>query len=109
MSNSTFQPDDTVLQKEEFSYGFILEVLTRGLYPNSMAVGAGRLHNAVLYFHPLERMDSDSPNVGNFALVSCPAGGIFHSPLPISAVLLSDSRLTKKQPSFGKSLGNISC
>lgn len=34
MATSTYQPEEIVLQKEEFSYGFIIEVLTRGLYPN---------------------------------------------------------------------------
>ena len=34
MSEPTFQPEEIVLQKEEFSYGFIIEVLSRGLYPD---------------------------------------------------------------------------
>ncbi len=34
MAKTTYQPEEIVLQKEEFSYGFIIEVLTRGLYPN---------------------------------------------------------------------------
>ena len=38
MAKSTFQPDEIVLQKEEYSYGFIIEVLTSGLYPNKYHV-----------------------------------------------------------------------
>jgi len=34
MADATFLPDDIILQKEELSYGSILEVLTSGLYPN---------------------------------------------------------------------------
>jgi hypothetical protein len=35
-----------------------------------LAVGTGLFHNEVLHFQPLERMDSDPPDIGGFALVS---------------------------------------
>jgi hypothetical protein len=38
MANPIFQPPEIILQKEELAYGFILEVLTSGLYPNKYHV-----------------------------------------------------------------------
>ena len=32
------EPEQIVLQREEHAYGFIIEVLTRGLYPNKLHV-----------------------------------------------------------------------
>jgi hypothetical protein len=46
MDISSLQPEDIVLQKEEFSYGFIIEVLTQGLYPNKFHVLREYVQNA---------------------------------------------------------------
>ena len=47
------------------------------------------------YFHALGSLASDPAGVGNFPLVSRPAGAVFHSPFPLPAVLL---------PAFGAAL-----
>jgi len=38
MTDLTREPEEIVLQTEEYAYGFIIEVLTRGLYPNKFHV-----------------------------------------------------------------------
>ncbi len=44
--DATFQPDEIVVGREEVAYGFIIEVLTRGLYPNKFHVVREYLQNA---------------------------------------------------------------
>jgi hypothetical protein len=46
MSNQTYQPEEIILQREEYAYGFIIEVLTRGLYPNKLHVVREYVQNA---------------------------------------------------------------
>jgi len=46
MVKTSFLPEEIVLQKEEFAYGFIIEVLTRGLYPNKFHVLREYIQNA---------------------------------------------------------------
>jgi hypothetical protein len=46
MSEVTYQPEEIVLQREEYAYGFIIEVLTRGLYPNKFHVIREYVQNA---------------------------------------------------------------
>lgn len=42
----TYKPEEIVLQKEDYAYGFIIEVLTRGLYPNKLHVIREYVQNA---------------------------------------------------------------
>jgi hypothetical protein len=46
MTDLTYQPEEIVLQREEVAYGFIIEVLTRGLYPNKLHVIREYVQNA---------------------------------------------------------------
>ena len=46
MTDLTYQPEEIVLQREEYAYGFIIEVLTRGLYPNKFHVIREYVQNA---------------------------------------------------------------
>ncbi|MBC8492815.1 MAG: ATP-binding protein [Chloroflexi bacterium] len=46
MTDLTYQPEEIVLQREEYAYGFIIEVLTRGLYPNKFHVLREYVQNA---------------------------------------------------------------
>jgi len=46
MSNQVYQPEEIVLQREEYAYGFIIEVLTQGLYPNKLHVIREYIQNA---------------------------------------------------------------
>lgn len=36
--NTEYKPEEIILQREQFAYGFIIEVLTQGLYPNKFHV-----------------------------------------------------------------------
>jgi len=46
MTNLTYEPEEIVLQSEEYAYGFIIEVLTRGLYPDKLHVIREYVQNA---------------------------------------------------------------
>ncbi len=64
MAATTFQPEDIVLQKEELSYGSILEVLTSGLYPNKYHVLREYVQNAYDAILAYRRVTSN-PTAGN--------------------------------------------
>lgn len=46
MTDTTYEPEQIVLEKEEYAYGFIIEVLTRGLYPNKLHVMREYIQNS---------------------------------------------------------------
>lgn len=57
----TDEPDEIVLQQEDYAYGFILEVLTSGLYPNKHHVIREYIQNAydaIVDFRKLTRNKS---------------------------------------------------
>jgi hypothetical protein len=46
MADASHEPEQIVLQREEYAYGFIIEVLTRGLYPDKLHVIREYVQNA---------------------------------------------------------------
>ena len=46
MTDASYEPEQIVLQTEEYAYGFIIEVLTRGLYPDKLHVIREYVQNA---------------------------------------------------------------
>ena len=58
------------------------------LHSHAVVAGENRLHHTRIHFHELESLDPGYPDAGDFALVSGPAGAVFHSAFPEPAVLL---------------------
>lgn len=67
MSNSSYEPSDIVLEKEEYSYGFIIEVLTRGLYPDKQHVLREYIQNSYDAILAWRRLKKD-PNYGEITI-----------------------------------------
>lgn len=71
MTDVRYEPEQIVLQKEEVAYGFIIEVLTRGLYPNKLHVIREYVQNAYDAILAWRRM-SGEPNYGQIQVKIAP-------------------------------------
>ena len=72
-----FQPDEILLQHEDLAYGFILEVLTSGLYPNKYHVLREYVQNAYDAILGLRRK-TGNPSIGKITIkISNPSIFIF--------------------------------
>lgn len=85
-------PADVIIEKEEYAYGFIMEVLTRGLYPDKLHVIREYVQNAYDAILDFRRTQSTQEDTRIVVKISPPSIFIFDNGIGMGADRIAEYR-----------------